>query len=85
MKKVVIYTGPLCGYCDATKALLKKKNISFDEIDIGENQKKKDEMLKKSNGAQTIPQIFIGNNHIGGFHQLYALEKENKLDGLLKN
>ena len=47
MKKVVIYTGPLCGYCDAAKALLKKKNISFDEIDIGENQKKRDEMLKK--------------------------------------
>jgi glutaredoxin 3 len=85
MKKVVIYTGPLCGYCDAAKTLLKKKNISFDEIDIGENQKKRDEMLKKSNGAQTIPQIFIGNNHIGGFHQLYALEKENKLESLLKN
>ena len=46
MKKVLIYTGPLCGYCDAAKALLKKKNISFDEIDIGENQKKRDEMLK---------------------------------------
>ena len=85
MKKIVIYTGPLCGYCDAAKTLLKKKNISFDEIDIGENQKKRDEMLKKSNGAQTIPQIFIGNNHIGGFHQLYALEKENKLESLLKN
>ena len=85
MKKVLIYTGPLCGYCDAAKTLLKKKNISFDEIDIGENQKKMDEMLKKSNGAQTIPQIFIGNNHIGGFHQLYALEKENKLESLLKN
>jgi len=85
MKKVLIYTGPLCGYCDAAKTLLKKKNISFDEIDIGENQKKRDEMLKKSNGAQTIPQIFIGNNHIGGFHQLYALEKENKLESLLKN
>ena len=85
MKKVVIYTGPLCGYCNAAKALLKKKNISFDEIDIGENQKKRDEMLKKSNVVQTIHQIFIGNNHIGGFHQLYALEKENKLESLLKN
>ena len=47
MIKVVIYTGPLCGYCDAAKTLLKKKNISFDEIDIGENQKKRDEMLKR--------------------------------------
>lgn len=85
MKKVLIYTGPLCGYCDAAKALLKRKNISFDEIDIGKDQEKRDEMLKRSNGAQTIPQIFIGDSHIGGFRQLYALEKENKLDTLLKN
>jgi len=85
MKNVVIYTGPLCGYCDAAKALLKRKNISFDEINIGKDQEKRDEMLKRSNGAQTIPQIFIGDNHIGGFRQLYALEKENKLDSLLKN
>ena len=85
MKKVLIYTGPLCGYCDAAKALLKKKNISFDEIDIGIDQEKRNEMLKKTNGAKTIPQIFIGDLHVGGFRELYSLEKEKKLDNLLNN
>ena len=83
MKKIEIYTGPLCGYCNAAKALLKRKNISFEEIDIGEQPGKREEMLKRSNGAKKIPQIFIGDFHVGGYEQLRDLENKGKLDTLL--
>ena len=85
MKNVTVYMGPRCNFCDAAKRLLIRNNISFNEINVALEEGKRDEMLKRSNGAQTIPQIFIGDSHIGGFRQLYALEKENKLDTLLKN
>ena len=62
-----------------------KKKISYEEIDIGYDEKKREEMLKKSNGAKTIPQIFIEEKHIGGYVELKALELEGKLDNLLKN
>ena len=74
MKKVVIYTGPLCNFCSAAKHLLNKKKINYEEIDIGYDDKKKEEMLKKSNGARTIPQIFIGEKHVGGNVELRGLE-----------
>jgi len=85
MKKVIIYTGPMCNFCSAAKHLLNKKKISYEEIDIGYDEKKKEEMLKKSNGAKTIPQIFIEEKHIGGYVELKALENKGELDKLLKN
>ena len=85
MKKVVIYTGPLCNFCSAAKHLLNKKKINYEEIDIGYDDKKREEMLKKSNGAKTIPQIFIEEKHVGGFVELKALENNGELDGLLNN
>ena len=85
MKKVVIYTGPMCNFCSAAKHLLNKKKINYEEIDIGYDDKKREEMSKKSNGAKTIPQIFIEDKHIGGYVELKALENEGKLDNLLKN
>ena len=85
MKKVVIYTGPICNYCSAAKHLLSKKKVQYEEIDIGEDIEKREEMLKKSNGAKTVPQIFIGDKHVGGNDELQALEKEGNLDNLLKN
>ena len=85
MKKVVIYTGPMCNFCSAAKHLLNKKNVSYEEIDIGYDDKKREEMLKKSNGAKTIPQIFIEEKHIGGYVELKALESEGKLNSLLEN
>ena len=85
MKKVVIYTGPMCNFCSAAKHLLNKKKISYEEIDIGYDDKKREEMLKKSNGAKTIPQIFIEEKHIGGYVELKALENKGELDILLKN
>ncbi len=83
MKKVVIYTGPMCNFCSAAKHLLNKKKVSYEEIDIGYDEKKRDEMLKKSNGAKTIPQIFIEEKHIGGYVELKALEVAGKLNSLL--
>ena len=85
MKKVVIYTGPMCNFCSAAKHLLNKKKINYEEIDIGYDDKKREEMLKKSNGAKTIPQIFIDEKHIGGYVELKALESKGALDTLLKS
>ena len=83
MKKVVIYTGPMCNFCSAAKHLLNKKKISYEEIDIGYDDQRKEEMLKKSNGAKTIPQIFIEDKHVGGYVELKALESKGELDLLL--
>ena len=83
MKKVVIYTGPMCNYCSAAKHLLNKKKINYEEIDIGYDDEKREEMLKKSNGAKTIPQIFIEEKHVGGYVELKALENKGELDSLL--
>ena len=83
MKKVVIYTGPMCNFCSAAKHLLNKKKISYEEIDIGYDDKKREEMLKKSNGMKTIPQIFIEDKHVGGYVELKALDSKGELDLLL--
>ena len=84
MKKITVYTGPVCNYCDAAKKLLKRNNALFTEINIAEVDGALDEMLKKSNGKRTIPQIFFDDQHIGGYDEVRALEKENKLKDLLK-
>ena len=83
MSKVVIYTGPSCPYCVAAKTLLKNKNVSFEEINLGEQPDKMNEMLQKSGGRRTVPQIFIGETHVGGSDELHALEKTGKLNNLL--
>ena len=83
MKNVTVYMGPMCAFCDAAKRLLTKKNIPYKEINIALDEFKREEMLKKSNGARTVPQIFIGEQHIGGNDKLQALEKEGKLNSLL--
>jgi len=84
MKSVTIYTGPLCNFCDAAKRLLTRNNIKYKEIDISIINGAMDEMITKANGKRTIPQIFFDDNHIGGFDDVRALEKENKLLELLK-
>ena len=83
MKKVVIYTGDLCIHCDWAIELLKKKKIEFTEYNVAKDSSKREEMFKKSNGAKTIPRIFIGEHHVGGNAELQALEKDGKLDSLL--
>ena len=83
MKKVIIYTGPMCNYCSAAKHLLNKKKINYTEFDIAVDESKKQEMQEKTNGARTIPQIFIGDTYVGGYNELKALEVEGKLNSLL--
>ena len=85
MKKITIYTGPLCNYCDAAKRLLTRNNAPYSEIDISKVDGAMDEMIKKANGKRTIPQIFFDDKHIGGYDEVRALEKENKLQDLLNN
>ena len=85
MKKITMYTGPLCNYCEAAKRLLDRNIAKYNEIDISKVAGAADEMIKKANGKRTIPQIFFDDEHIGGYDEVRALEKENKLQDLLKN
>ena len=80
-----MYSGPLCNFCDAAKRLLLRNNLEFTEIDISTKDGLRDEMIKKANGKRTIPQIFFDDQHIGGYDEVRALEKENKLQDLLNN
>ena len=84
MKNVTVYMGPMCAFCDAAKRLLTKKNIPYKEINVALDENKREEMLKKSNGKRTIPQIFIEDFHVGGYEELRALEKKSELLNLVK-
>ena len=83
MKNVLVYMGQMCSYCDAAKRLLNKKNIPYKEINVALEEDKMEEMIKKSNGMRTVPQIFIDGQHIGGNDKLHALEREGKLNSIL--
>ena len=85
MKKVLIYTGNVCPHCDWAIDLLNRKKIKFTEYNITKDLSRREEMFKKSNGAKTIPQIFIGDYHVGGNDELQALEHGGKLADLLKS
>ena len=83
MKAVEIYTSPMCGFCHAAKRLLTQKGVSFAEIDVWAEPDRKAEMMQRANGGRTVPQIFIGDQHVGGCDDLYALERSGKLDPML--
>lgn len=83
MSKVTIYTKPFCPYCIRAVSLLEKKGVAFDEIEAAFNAEKKQEMLQRSGGRATFPQIFIGETHIGGCDDMMALEARGELDPLL--
>ncbi|WP_135502703.1 glutaredoxin 3 [Roseovarius aestuariivivens] len=83
MPSVEIYSSPLCGFCHAAKRLLSQKGVSFSEIDVFQDPARKPEMIERANGKRTVPQIFIDNTHVGGCDELYALEREGKLDAML--
>ncbi len=74
----------MCNYCEAAKRLLTRNNATYNEIDISKVDGAMDDMIKKANGKRTIPQIFFEEQHIGGYDEVRALEKENKLEELLK-
>ncbi len=80
-----MYTGDPCSFCDAAKALLKTKNVEIEEFDIWKDSAKAKEMLQRTNGARTIPQIFIGDKYIGGNDQLQEANRSGKLDQFLKD
>ena len=84
MKSVTIYTWPLCNYCEAAKRLLTRNNVDYKEINIATVDGAMDEMISKANGKRTIPQIFFDDQHMGGYDDVRALEKDNKLQDLLK-
>jgi len=84
MQDVTIYTTPTCPYCHAAKALLQQKSVSFTEIDVSADASLRDAMTARANGQCTVPQIFINNMHIGGCDDLYALDRQDKLDALLQ-
>ena len=84
MKNVTVYMGPRCNFCDAAKRFLVRNNIVFNEINIALQEGKREEMLSKSNGRKTIPQIFFDDLHVGGYEELRALEKKGELLNLVK-
>lgn len=81
-QKVTIYTTPYCPYCHAAKALLKKKGVAFEEIDV-QNAALRQQMMLRSNGRHTVPQIFIGETHVGGSDDIHELDRRGQLDPLL--
>tara|TARA_B100000965_G_scaffold404850_1_gene436860 strand:- start:4822 stop:5076 length:255 start_codon:yes stop_codon:yes gene_type:complete len=84
MKNIIMYTGPMCNFCEAAKRLLSRNNLEFKEIDISIKDNVRDEMIKKANGKRTIPQIFFDDHHVGGYMELRELEKNGELIKLLK-
>ena len=79
--KIIIYTSDNCSFCRSAKAIFKEKKLKFKEINISKNDKLKNEMLKKSNGMMTVPQIFVNSKHIGGYEDLINLESSKRKDG----
>jgi glutaredoxin 3 len=82
MKPVTLYTTPFCGYCAAAKRLLASKGVSYTEIDALDPTRRI-EMTARANGRRTVPQIFIGETHVGGFDDIAALERAGRLDPML--
>ena len=82
MPAITIYTKSWCPYCDAAKELLRKKGAEFEEIDVS-NGEKQSAMAQRAGGRRTVPQIFIGDRHVGGCDDLYALDRAGGLDPLL--
>ena len=80
---IVMYSTGWCPYCLRARALLERKGVAFREIKIDEDPAEREAMLARSGGRRTVPQIFIGDRHVGGFDELYALEKAGTLDELL--
>jgi glutaredoxin 3 len=83
MPLIEIYTTRYCPYCHAAKALLKRKGAAFTEIDVSGDYELREKMVERANGGYTVPQIFIGDVHVGGCDDLHALDAAGKLDPLL--
>jgi glutaredoxin 3 len=84
MPAVEIYTTPICPYCLAAKRLLQRKGVTYTEIDVSRDPGLRSAMTARAGGRRTVPQIFVGNVHVGGSDDLHALDHEGKLDRLLQ-
>jgi len=84
MKKVEIYTTQWCPYCHAAKSLLDEKGVSYDEVDADDPEVRM-AMVQRANGRRTVPQIFVGETHVGGYDDMAALDRRGQLDPLLAN
>ena len=85
MPHVMIYTAPYCPYCTRAKALLTRKGVDVEEIDVSRSPAARAAMIERANGGYTVPQIFIGGQHVGGCDDLYALDAKGELDPLLQS
>ncbi|MCO4847196.1 MAG: glutaredoxin 3 [Yoonia sp.] len=83
MQSVELYTTKMCGFCHAAKRLLTSKGVSFSEVNLNAQPERRAEMMQRANGGRTVPQIFIGTTHVGGYDELHALHSAGKLDALL--
>ena len=83
--EIDIYTSPLCGFCTIAKNLLIKKGVNFNEYDVLKDPSQKPIMIERANGIKTVPQIFINQQHIGGWEQLFGLDQNGKLDEILSS
>ena len=83
MQTVELYTTNTCGFCHAAKRLLTAKGVSFAEVSLNAQPERRAEMMQRANGGRTVPQIFIGTTHVGGYDDIHALEAAGKLDALL--
>lgn len=83
MTTITLYTTRFCPFCFAAKRLLNQKGLEFDEIDVSGDPETRAVMIQRAGGRRTVPQIFVGDTHVGGFDDLNALEREGKLDPLL--
>ena len=83
MPPVTIYTTPFCGYCHAAKRLLGTRGIVFTEIDVSAEPHRRAELVQRAAGRRTVPQVFIGDTHVGGFTDMAALVQDGRLDRLL--
>ncbi|WP_366654979.1 glutaredoxin 3 [Fodinicurvata sp. EGI_FJ10296] len=83
MVPVTVYSSPFCSFCARAKKLLSDKGVSFDEIDVFSDAGRKKEMIDRAGGKRTVPQIFVGDAHVGGCDELFALDRQGRLDPLL--
>jgi glutaredoxin 3 len=83
MQPVTLYTTPYCGYCAAAKRLLAAKGVPYAEIDVSRDAARRTEMIERSRGGRTVPQIFVGETHVGGYDDMNALDRAGRLDPLL--
>jgi glutaredoxin 3 len=84
MPEVIIYSRSFCGYCELAKRLLEQKGVPYSEVDVGSNPAVLSEMIGRSGGRMSLPQIFVGDRHVGGFNELAHLERRGGLEDLLR-